>query len=289
MKNTYGTSLSVTVFGESHGDYIGAVIDGIAPGIKIDKDYNKTVLDDFKSIEEFIEYATLVTDVDEQVSSDQLVVMTLHASKGLEFKHIYLPGWEEGLFPHQKALDESGENGLEEERRLAYVGITRARERAFISFACNRRIYGQTQNALPSRFIEELPKEHIVLSNPANKGARMDMIEPAWSKSSSFDGGWVPHEKKSSFFEVGNYREDVGNKSRWSRESLNTFETERYDVSAFNFQKTTVSKSKRIGRRVHHELFGDGTVVKDNGDALEVSFDSVGLKKVKSSFLEEVF
>lgn len=245
-----------------------------------------TVLDEFKSIEEFIEYATLVTDVDEQALADQLVVMTLHASKGLEFKHIYLPGWEEGLFPHQKALDESGENGLEEERRLAYVGITRARERAFISFACNRRMYGQTQNALPSRFIEELPTEHIILNNPAAKSQKMDMIEPAWSGTSGFKYKKDTYERRTSF-NVESYEDKSRNKSRWERETLNPIDEDNFYSPSFEVKKSI--KSKRIGKRVHHELFGDGTVIKDNGDALEVSFDSVGLKKVKSAFLEEVF
>ncbi len=241
-----------------------------------------TVLDDFKSIEEFIEYATLVTDVDEQVSQDQLVVMTLHASKGLEFKHVYLPGWEEGLFPHQKALDEAGESGLEEERRLAYVGLTRARERVFISHADNRRMYGQTQNALPSRFVEELPKEHVQFPSSLNKAYSMDMIEPAWSKPGSFfkDEEFVSSkESKQTFY--------FGNKSKWSREDLNPLEDNFYSIPASSYSKS--QKSKRIGKRVHHELFGDGTVVKDMGDALAVSFDRVGVKKVKSAFLEELF
>ena len=234
-----------------------------------------TVLEDFKSVEEFIEYATLVTDVDEKTMSDQLVVMTLHASKGLEFKHIYLPGWEEGLFPHQKALDEAGESGLEEERRLAYVGITRAREKASISFAHNRRIYGQTQNSLPSRFIEELPSEHIQMHNPASSSMRLDSIEPAWSTGASFYRS-----------EETNY--EPANKSRWDRESLNTTQYEPFFKETVYTPKVA-SKSKRIGKRVHHEVFGDGFVVKDAGDALEVRFDSGELKKVKSAFLEEIY
>lgn len=241
-----------------------------------------TVLEDFKTVEEFIEYATLVTDVDENATADQLVVMTLHASKGLEFKHVYLPGWEEGLFPHQKALDESGENGLEEERRLAYVGITRARERALISFAHNRRIYGQTQNSLPSRFIEELPKENIQMYNPATNSVRMDRIEPAWSTGSSF------YETYDRGYEQTDKDYEPANKSRWDRESLNTNTCEPFFKETLYVPKST-SKSKRIGKRVHHEVFGDGFVLKDLGDALEVRFDSGELKKVKSAFLEEIF
>ena len=128
-----------------------------------------TVLDDFETIQSFIEYATLVTDSDETTTEEQLIVMTLHASKGLEFSEIYLPGWEEGLFPHQKALDETGDAGLEEERRLAYVGITRAKRKVIISFANNRRMYGKWINSLPSRFIQELPEKHIISDIPQNK------------------------------------------------------------------------------------------------------------------------
>ncbi len=104
------------------------------------------VLSDFETLQAFLEYVALITDADDAPEGDALMIMTLHASKGLEFEHVYLPGWEEGLFPHQKALDESGTDGLEEERRLAYVGLTRAQKSSFISHAGNRRVYGQWQN-----------------------------------------------------------------------------------------------------------------------------------------------
>ena len=120
------------------------------------------VLGDFASLNEFLDYAALVTDTDDKTEGEQLVVMTLHASKGLEFDNVFLPGWEEGLFPHQKALDEAGDEGLEEERRLAYVGLTRAKKRAYISYASSRKMYGHWQNPLPSRFVDELPVDHIL-------------------------------------------------------------------------------------------------------------------------------
>lgn len=250
-----------------------------------------TVLDDFKRIEEFVEYATLVTDTDEQATDDQLVVMTLHASKGLEFRHVYLPGWEEGLFPHQKALDEAGDAGLEEERRLAYVGLTRAREKAFISFANNRRMYGQWLNVLPSRFIDELPSEHIRLHLLSGQRP-MDQIQPAWSKKSEFD-----HQKNESHslnFNLNPFSHtqknlNKPNKSSWERESLDTPIFEK-NITATFFEKTSSSrKSKRLGKRVYHETFGYGTVIREEGERLEVHFDSVGVKKVMSRFLEEVF
>lgn len=210
------------------------------------------VLGDFNTINEFIEYASLVTDADDKVSTDQLVIMTLHASKGLEFDAVFLPGWEEGLFPHQKALDESGDSGLEEERRLAYVGITRARKKAFISFASNRRVYGQWQNALPSRFVEELPADHIE-----------DKTERALGRNASFDSietMWRGQKKEAAFKAFQNW-------------------TPAY---------TPAKKSKRLGKRVYHESFGYGTVIREDGDRLEIHFDDVGLKKVLSKYLEAV-
>ena len=125
-----------------------------------------SLLQEFESLNDFISYVSLMMDTDEKTEEEYVSVMTLHASKGLEFKVVFLPGWEEDLFPHEKALDESGEDGLEEERRLAYVGLTRAKQKAFISFAQSRRIYGQWQNSLPSRFIEELSSADVEMENP---------------------------------------------------------------------------------------------------------------------------
>lgn len=161
--------------------------------------YNVLGNGDFESIESFLEYASLLTENDEVATSEQLVVMTLHASKGLEFHTVYLPGWEEGLFPHQRALDESGELGLEEERRLAYVGITRARRSVYISYASNRRVYGQWQNALPSRFIKELPPEHIDRRGNNRLGyTQMTEVRMPWAReklvSPSHKGRQVRHE-----------------------------------------------------------------------------------------------
>ncbi len=116
---------------------------------------------EFESLTAFLEHVGLVTDMADNTGSDMISMMTLHAAKGLEFDHVFLPGWEEGLFPHQRSLDETGRNGLEEERRLAYVGITRARTGLVISYAGSRRIYNQWQSSIPSRFINELPKNHI--------------------------------------------------------------------------------------------------------------------------------
>ena len=192
-------------------------------------------LEDFASLDSFIEEVSLQTENDEQVTGDQLVVMTLHASKGLEFDKVFLPAWEEEIFPHKKAIDEAGEAGLEEERRLAYVGITRAKKSVYISYASNRRVYGQWVNALPSRFIEELPENHI--DRRGNRrmgyGAQFSDIRMPWAIEKQ-----VP--------------------------------------------------KKRVGKRVHHETFGDGIVLRESGDTVEVFFDHAGLKKIIARFLTEI-
>ncbi len=118
-------------------------------------------LADFDTLAGFLDHVALVMENDESAEGDRVSLMTLHAAKGLEFDTVFLPGWEEGLFPNQRALDESGLKGLEEERRLAYVGLTRARRRAIVSHAANRRIYANWQTSIPSRFIEELPDAHV--------------------------------------------------------------------------------------------------------------------------------
>src|SRR6202161_502989 len=120
-------------------------------------------MDEFPDFASFLEHVSLVMEAESQDSEERVSIMTLHAAKGLEFETVFLPGWEEGLFPHQRALDESGMRGLEEERRLAYVGLTRARHLAFVSYAANRRIHNQWQSALPSRFLSELPQDHLAL------------------------------------------------------------------------------------------------------------------------------
>lgn len=194
------------------------------------------VLGEFDTISDFIGYTSLLMENDETTAGEQLLVMTLHASKGLEFETVFLPGWEEGLFPHQRTLDETSEKGLEEERRLAYVGMTRAKQRVFISYAFNRRVYGQWQSAVASRFIEELPSEHI--DNQARKPKpKMNEIED-----------FVWHQPV--------------------RQSVQT------------------TAKRRVGRQVYHETFGNGVVVREEGDRLDVLFADYGLKKVLAKFLE---
>ncbi len=124
-------------------------------------------MQDFENLGGFLEHISLVMDRDNGEAEQAVNIMTLHSAKGLEFDTVFLPGWEEGLFPHQRSLDESGRNGLEEERRLAHVGLTRARKRAKIYFATNRRIHGMWTTTVPSRFLDELPEAHVEVKEPS--------------------------------------------------------------------------------------------------------------------------
>ncbi len=144
-----------------------------------------SALEDFENLQGFLEHVSLVMENEESASEEKVTLMTLHGAKGLEFDTIFLPGWEEGLFPHQRALDEGGVSALEEERRLAYVGLTRARKKAMVSFAANRRVYGNWQSAIPSRFIDELPAENIEQS--ADQGL--------------YGGGNAGYGERSAFFD----------------------------------------------------------------------------------------
>ncbi len=158
-----------------------------------------TAMKEFDNLESFLEHVALATTLDQDWESEKVNLMTLHASKGLEFNIIYLPGWEEGLFPHQKSIEEKGENGLEEERRLAYVGITRAKKIAKISFSMNRFYQGDWMDSMASRFVDELPDEFIKKNNNFNKEEEADEFE--FNQDIEFEGevrspGWLRYQKK---------------------------------------------------------------------------------------------
>jgi DNA helicase-2/ATP-dependent DNA helicase PcrA len=161
-------------------------------------------MEEFESLRSFLEHVSLVMDAEQNENLDAVSIMTLHAAKGLEFETVFLPGWEEGLFPHQRALDEGGRSGLEEERRLAYVGLTRAKRHCHIWFVSNRRIHGLWQNTVPSRFLDELPTAHVdVAEPPSNYGgygsygaSRFDQAEPFSSSRSS--PGWQRAQQNRS-------------------------------------------------------------------------------------------
>ncbi|MCG7519203.1 ATP-dependent helicase [Ruegeria sp. Ofav3-42] len=223
-------------------------------------------LDNFENLQGFLEHVSLVMDNEQEGDGAKVSIMTLHAAKGLEFPTVFLPGWEDGLFPSQRSMDESGIKGLEEERRLAYVGITRAEEVCTISFAANRRVFGQWQNAMPSRFIDELPEDRVeVLTPPGLYGGGQPTagIETRAAEANVYNSpGWKRMQARQGQYGMSQ-----------PRESRNTV------IDA------TAVASFTLGERVFHQKFGYGAVIGIEGDKVEVDFDKAGIKKVVSRFL----
>ncbi len=230
-------------------------------------------LESFDNLQGFLEHVSLIMDNDSEDATEKVTIMTLHAAKGLEFPVVFLPGWEDGLFPSQRSMDESGLKGLEEERRLAYVGITRAEELATISFAGNRRVYGQWQSALPSRFIDELPPGHVEVLTPpglygggfgaAAPGTGASTLEERATKADVYNSpGWKRMQDRAGSRPVAQPRE--------ARNVVIDLDA----VSAFT-----------EGDRVFHKKFGYGTVTALEGDKLGVDFDHTGLKHVLSGYV----
>ena len=217
-------------------------------------------LEDFENLQGFLEHVSLVMENEDNATDEKLSLMTLHAAKGLEFDTVFLPGWEEGLFPHQRSLDEEGLKGLEEERRLAYVGLTRARRKAHVTYAANRRIYNQWQSALPSRFIDELPEEHVdVMAESGLYGAQARPVLRETPQAFSFQRtGRTPRRRDGVILDGEAWEIDTAE-----------------DDSRFE-----------EGARVFHEKFGYGRVESRDGNKLEVAFDKAGTKKVMDSFVE---
>ncbi len=225
------------------------------------------------SLEAYLEHIALVADRDTDEAEDELWLMTLHAAKGLEFPYVFLPGWEEEVFPSKRALDDKGAAALEEERRLAYVGITRAREKALITFAANRQIFGRWQSVMPSRFVDELPGEHIDAESETGYYGAADagyaqMAEPADPFRSSYSSpGWKRFQASKD-------------RARTAPPTIDgTAELIARDDGATAFSRNT---------RVFHIKFGYGNVVATDGNKVEVAFDKAGRKKVIDSFLERV-
>ncbi len=238
-------------------------------------------LEQFDSLQGFLEHVALIMDNDSEDAAEKVSIMTLHAAKGLEFQVVFLPGWEEGLFPSQRSMDESGQKGLEEERRLAYVGITRAEELCTISFAGNRRVYGQWQSQLPSRFIDELPEAHVdVLTPPGLYGGGYGAAGMAF-------GGRL--SGSSSGIEERAARADVYNSPGWQRMQSRAGHR---PISQPREARHQVIDAQAIpayvdGDRVFHQKFGYGTVIGSEGDKLEIRFDKAGIKRVVASFVTD--
>ena len=225
-------------------------------------------LDQFENLQGFLEHVSLIMDTESHESEEQVSIMTLHAAKGLEFPAVFLPGWEDGLFPSQRSMDESGLKGLEEERRLAYVGITRAEELCTISFAGNRRVFGQWQSQLPSRFIDELPADHVeVLTAPGLYG----------SQQQNYGSSQVGERAT---------RADIYNSPGWRRlQQNNARPVSQPRESRASVIDLAATSAFTVGERVFHQKFGYGRIEALEGDKLEIAFDKAGIKKVVASFI----
>jgi DNA helicase-2/ATP-dependent DNA helicase PcrA len=236
-------------------------------------------LEAFENLQGFLEHVSLIMENEQEDAVEKVSIMTLHAAKGLEFPAVYLPGWEDGLFPSQRSMDESGLKGLEEERRLAYVGITRAEEICTISFAANRRVYGQWQSALPSRFIDELPEAHVeVLTPPGLYGGGFGAAAPVAGLDGVMRGSDLEDRvaKANVYNSPGWKRMQERSQSRpmhQPREARNMV-IDLDAVSAYG-----------LGDRVFHQKFGYGAVTEIEGDKLTVRFDKAGEKKVVAGYV----
>ena len=234
-------------------------------------------LEEYDTLGDFLEHVSLVMDNERANDGEKVTIMTMHAAKGLEFDHVFLPGWEEGVFPSQRAIDEGGLASLEEERRLAYVAITRAKRRCSIFHAANRRIYGQWTSSIPSRFIEELPEEHVKSETTMTGGA--SLWRANWS------------ETDDPFAHVSSNRPDrSGARGPGWQRALST----KYDAtpkrivepgrSAASFAAKPRSDIAD-GARVFHDKFGYGTVTGQEGNKLTIDFEKAGEKRVLDSFV----
>ncbi|NCP23506.1 MAG: UvrD-helicase domain-containing protein [Erythrobacter sp.] len=235
-------------------------------------------MEEYDTLGDFLEHVGLVMDNDAQGGDEKVTIMTMHAAKGLEFNNVFLPGWEEGVFPSQRALDEGGLASLEEERRLAYVAITRARRKCTILHAANRRIFGQWTSSIPSRFIEELPDEHIEQETTMSGGA--SLWRANWSES------------EDPFAHVSRDRPDrsTARGPGWQRALATGYETKPVRVAENKRSAASFAAKARtdvaIGARVFHEKFGYGEVTDQEGNKLEIAFEKAGTKRVIDSFVK---
>ncbi|WP_240002510.1 ATP-dependent helicase [Oleisolibacter albus] len=235
---------------------------------------------EFENLTGFLEHVSLVMENADASGAEQVTLMTLHGAKGLEFDVVFLPGWEEGVFPSQRTLDENGVAGLEEERRLAYVGITRGRRRVFISHAANRRIHGSWSTSLPSRFVDELPPEHIEVENAPGLGGTAygsykDMAARGVAGGGFAAGGWSGSGGFSDRFNR------MGQKAAQAPQRGRLIEGSAVDVTP----RSRPDRPYNPGARVFHQKFGYGTVTAVENDKLEIRFDVAGTKKVMDSFV----
>ena len=279
-------------------------------------------MQDFENLSGFLEHISLVMDRDGEANADAVNIMTLHSAKGLEFDTVFLPGWEEGLFPHQRSLDETGRAGLEEERRLAHVGLTRARRRAKLYFATNRRMHGMWNSTIPSRFLDELPEAHVEVTESKSSFAggsgyaasRFDSFAaggssystPGWqraqknrAKKDEFDGfgdEGAEYEAEARFLDADDSGAARPVQSppplRWRSEAegrrVGGQRREPLTIEGELVAKSTGASHFSVGDRVFHIKFGNGNVTAVDGNKLTIAFDKAGEKRVVDSFVERV-
>jgi DNA helicase-2/ATP-dependent DNA helicase PcrA len=270
-------------------------------------------MEEFENLQGFLEHISLVMDADGAADSEAVSIMTLHSAKGLEFDTVFLPGWEEGLFPHQRALDDQGRAGLEEERRLAHVGLTRARRRAYIFFASNRRTHGLWSSNLPSRFLDELPEANVEVTEAKGGfgnmgggnygGSRFDNMThfgstystPGWQRAQKRTTGPSGFEEyESQDYEDMAARDDTNSaRPRATVERMTGFARTRRSgpltiEGELVAKSTGASSDFSVGDRVFHQKFGNGNVIAVDGNKLTIDFDKAGEKKVVDSFIRNV-
>jgi DNA helicase-2/ATP-dependent DNA helicase PcrA len=277
-------------------------------------------MEEFENLAGFLEHISLVMDAEGNADADAVNVMTLHAAKGLEFDTVFLPGWEENLFPHQRALDEQGRAGLEEERRLAHVGLTRARKRAKIFFATNRRTHGLWQTNIPSRFLDELPEASVEVAESkgsfggfgdyGSRGASRfdkttsfgsDYGTPGWQRAQS-------HKPRGGFGDAAQSKFDddadddasippplagrvAAEGGRVGGNFARNGKTRRHPITIEGelvAQSARAASAFSVGDRVFHQKFGNGDVTAVDGNKLTIAFDKAGEKRVVDSFVERV-
>ena len=232
-------------------------------------------LENFDNLQGFLEHVSLIMDNEKADAEHKVSIMTLHAAKGLEFPAVFLPGWEDGLFPSQRSMDESGLKGLEEERRLAYVGLTRAERVCIVSSVANRRVFGQWQAAMPSRFFDELPKDHV------------EDLTPPGLYGGGYGAAAAPASPVRGGIESRMAEVNVYNSPGWKR--MQARSTQRGMAQPKESRNTVIDatavSSFTIGERVFHQKFGYGSVTGIEGDKLEVDFEKAGPKKVVARFV----
>jgi DNA helicase-2/ATP-dependent DNA helicase PcrA len=277
-------------------------------------------MEEYESLRSFLEHVALVMDAEQKEEMDAVTIMTLHSAKGLEFETVFLPGWEEGLFPHQRSLDEGGRSGLEEERRLAYVGLTRAKKNLHIWFVSNRRIHGLWQSTIPSRFLEELPEAHVEIADAGNsyggygggsfaggRGGRQNPYGASRFDSVGSGGGSFSNSYATPGWPRAQQNRTEATDRNWGSRSGHAVERIGYgeadsaygagrgSVKSRTIDGELVAKSVsdapspfKVGDRVFHQKFGNGNVAAIEGNKLTIDFDKAGQKRVLDGFVTSV-